>query len=282
MRSHPNDLSGMQAAVMASFDHAISTDDKPQHDRCPVGVNSWCFYQRALATGQQPGPHLTNVHTPLSAEVGERVKEVYARLAHKDLLRRCLKQKTQNANESLHSVIWSKCRKTRFVGLQRVLSATCTAVSQFNSGVQLTMQHLCDVMGIAPGVHMTASAEKADTMRLRGAKRQAKESTKTARLARKRARLAQAKSSQSDLCRRRILVWLKLWTQFCVVLFVVFFSNLMTSCIITENILGREICVILVLQLYYFCNYYRKCVFILSFSVLTYFIYAIQPNDEYH
>ena len=198
VRSHPNDLDGMQAAVMASFDHAISTDDEPNHDNCPVGVNSWCFYQKALATGQQPGPHRTNVHTPLSAEVGVHVKEVYARLAHKDLLRRCLKQKTQNANESLHSMIWSKCHKSGFVGLQRVLSATCTAVSQFNCGVELTMQHLCGVMGIPSGVHMSASSEKADAKRLRGADLHAMKSTKMARLARKRARLAEAERSKRD------------------------------------------------------------------------------------
>ena len=35
------------------------------------------FYQKALATGQEPGPHRTNVGTPLAPDVAEHVKEVY-------------------------------------------------------------------------------------------------------------------------------------------------------------------------------------------------------------
>ena len=61
VRDHPNDVSSMQSPILATFEHAISTDDNPQHDRCPVGVDSWCFYQKALATGQEPGPHRVNV-----------------------------------------------------------------------------------------------------------------------------------------------------------------------------------------------------------------------------
>ena len=34
----------MTDAVFATFYHAISTDDDPQHDRCPAGAGSWCFF----------------------------------------------------------------------------------------------------------------------------------------------------------------------------------------------------------------------------------------------
>ena len=64
-----------------------------------------------------------NVGTPLSADVARHVKDVYTRLAHKDLMERCLLGKTQNSNERLHSKVWAKCPKTGFVGLQKVLSA---------------------------------------------------------------------------------------------------------------------------------------------------------------
>ena len=60
------------------------------------------------------------------------------------------------------------------------------------------MQHLCGVMGIPSGVHMSASSEKADAKRLRGADLHAMKSTKMARLARKRARLAEAERSKRD------------------------------------------------------------------------------------
>ena len=188
----------MQNAILASFNHCSSMDEKPQHDRCPVGARSWCFYQKALATGQEPGPHRTNGGTPLAPDVAEHVKEVYTRLAHVDLLKRCTLGKTQNANESLHSVVWSKCPKTTFVGLERVVSATCSAVSQFNAGSKVTMKNLCGVMQVPSGAHLLASAEKADRRRLLQAKRQTLAASKEARQARFVARTRAAAATSTD------------------------------------------------------------------------------------
>ena len=42
VRAHSGDL------VLASFYHAISTDDVPQHVRCPQGEDSWCFFPARL------------------------------------------------------------------------------------------------------------------------------------------------------------------------------------------------------------------------------------------
>ena len=46
VRALPGNYHKMHDAVWASFDHATSTEKKPQHDRCPVGADSWCFYQK--------------------------------------------------------------------------------------------------------------------------------------------------------------------------------------------------------------------------------------------
>ena len=192
VRAHPNDVDGMQDAVLATFEHSSSTDEKPQHSKCPVGADSWCFFQKARATGEEPGRHRVNIHTPLSADVAKHVKEVYTRLSHKDLLGRCKRGLTQNANESLHSMVWQKCPKTSFVGIERVVSATCGAVAEFNAGVAARMRHLCDVTEVPLGTHLQASAEKADSQRLSQAQRQAAASTKEARRARRIARVRAA------------------------------------------------------------------------------------------
>ena len=105
IRAHPHDLCAMTDAVFATLHHAVSTDLKPQHDRCPDGDGSWCFYKK-------------NVGTPLSAEVALYVKDIYGRLGHPDFLRRCLRGATQNNNEGLNSKIWANCPKTGFVGLE--------------------------------------------------------------------------------------------------------------------------------------------------------------------
>ena len=52
VRVNSNDLDAMRDAVLATFDHATSTDERPHRDRCPVGADSWCFYQKSLATGE--------------------------------------------------------------------------------------------------------------------------------------------------------------------------------------------------------------------------------------
>ncbi len=55
IRAHPNDLEAMKNAVFATFHHAISTDEKLDHDLCPKGNESWCFYQKAIAAGEVQG-----------------------------------------------------------------------------------------------------------------------------------------------------------------------------------------------------------------------------------
>ena len=120
------------------------------------------------------------------------------RLAHVDLLKRCTLGKTQNANESFHYVVWSKCPKMTLVGLQRVVSATCCAVSKFNAGIKVTMANLCEVMQVPPGAHLLASVEKADRLRLQQARRQTLAASKEARQARLVARTRAAAATSTD------------------------------------------------------------------------------------
>ena len=67
---------------------------------------------------------------------------VYERMSDTNLLSRMVKGKTQNANESLHSVIWSRCPKTVFVGVRRVCGAVASAIARFNEGTS----HIFQVM----------------------------------------------------------------------------------------------------------------------------------------
>ena len=188
IRSCTGDKDAMRSAVVASFFHAASTDEEPHHNHCPIGRNSWCFFQRALAKGEEPGYHRDKVGTPLAKDVAEKVKEVYVRLGHPDLLDRCLQGKTQNANESLHSKVWLKCPKTGFVGLMRVCAATCLAIAEFNQGIGSTVTRSYAIMGLQCGSRLKVSAAEADSRRLQESVRQVQASTMEARRARKVAR----------------------------------------------------------------------------------------------
>ncbi|KAL8592498.1 hypothetical protein ACOMHN_021440 [Nucella lapillus] len=153
----------MKKAVMASLHHCYSTDSKPRHELCPVGADSWCFYQTALAQHQVPGPHKTLIHTPLNHEkLHQHLKPVYERLTDTQLLSRCVSGKTQNSNECLHSLIWSRCAKDKFVSRRRVQFAVITAISEFNFG-PAAAQDTASFFGFHQGAHMKrlgASREK--------------------------------------------------------------------------------------------------------------------------
>ncbi|GFW72157.1 uncharacterized protein TNCV_4790441 [Trichonephila clavipes] len=108
------DVEAIKTVIYATLFHSISTDQKHQHFKCPSGKDSWGFFQDALARGEVPGSHLKHVNTPLKEAHLAKIMPIYQRLASNELLQRCLKCVTQNANENLHSIIWGKCvRKKR-------------------------------------------------------------------------------------------------------------------------------------------------------------------------
>ncbi|GFU72357.1 uncharacterized protein TNCV_933081 [Trichonephila clavipes] len=130
------DVEAMKTAIYATLFHSISADQKPQHFKCPTGKYSWCFFQAALARGEVPGSHVKHVKTPLKETHLAKIMPIYQRLASNELLQRCIRCVTQNANESLHSIIWGKCSKETSVTLRRVTIAIYDAVCEFNFGTK--------------------------------------------------------------------------------------------------------------------------------------------------
>lgn len=52
----------MKKAIMATYNHIISTDDNSKHDNCPADVDSWCKWKQAEALGTRSGAHPTPLH----------------------------------------------------------------------------------------------------------------------------------------------------------------------------------------------------------------------------
>ena len=100
-----NNVDQMKSDILATLHHCVSTDAKPRHLKCPKGPESWCFFNRALAKSETPGSHNKHVKTPITETVLRYIAPVYQRLACKDLLERCAKGLTHNANESLNGII---------------------------------------------------------------------------------------------------------------------------------------------------------------------------------
>lgn len=159
IKDNAPDIDKMKTAALASLYHCMSTDDKPQHSKCPEGSTSWCFYQRAIALKEPPKTH-SSMKTVLSQRVVSEILPVYQRLLSTELLSRCISAKTQNANESLHSCIWSKCPKEVFVSKKRLELSVISAVGEFNLGCAATLQiNNCEVE------NSRAIAEKRDKRR---------------------------------------------------------------------------------------------------------------------
>ncbi|GFW31095.1 uncharacterized protein TNCV_2576771 [Trichonephila clavipes] len=141
----------MKTEIYATLLHSISTDAKPQHSKCPAGENSWCFYQSAIANGEKPNNHKLNVGTPINEKFLPKILPIYQRLASNELLERCIRCGTQNANESLHSMIWAKCPKGFFVNKRRVKRAVTEAVCEYNKGTVRPIVETQKALGVATG-----------------------------------------------------------------------------------------------------------------------------------
>lgn len=122
----------MKNEIWATFFHKCSTDQKPQHQNCPVGEDSWCKWRKAEAAGELRNFH--HVKPALTAEVQEVIKPIYKDLTKDDLLIRCLGAETQNNNESINSLIWTFAPKHLHSGTKVVEIATFLAVIIFNEG----------------------------------------------------------------------------------------------------------------------------------------------------
>lgn len=105
--NNSNNVAAMQRVVMASYHHVTSTDKDPHHDLCPEGADSWCCHYVSKSDGVPPAKHRYN----LPGYAAEALLPVYERLSQASLLQCCLGAKIQNASESFHSVLWSRCPK---------------------------------------------------------------------------------------------------------------------------------------------------------------------------
>ena len=118
-----SDTNEMSKAIWASYLHAISTDEEPRHHLCPASADSWCFYRRAEFNPDEPRrkhSEKPGYFTKIPKKNRIHIANVYDDLTSRDLLSKCLKGRTQNANESLHSKVWQKVAKHKFAGKRRV------------------------------------------------------------------------------------------------------------------------------------------------------------------
>ena len=85
---------------------------------------------------------------PLPVAVVDYIKPVFISLSSVTLLQQTRRALTQNANESLHHLIWSLAPKEQHNSNAEVSLAIELAVMRFNRGLSVSYQRLCSMLGI--------------------------------------------------------------------------------------------------------------------------------------
>lgn len=162
MISNLGDPKAIKTSIFATLDHCHSTDNEPRHQNCPEGENSWSFFQKDKANNKVPRKHKDAIKTTINRTVYNHGLPLYHRLLTDNLLNRCSCGQMQNANESLHGLIWSKCPKSMFLSKRKIETLVSEGVSPYNEGYLITMTNLYTTTRISPGSYTVYHAKEKD------------------------------------------------------------------------------------------------------------------------
>jgi len=190
IRRNPDSIEKMYNDIWATYFHYASTDKHPQHEKCPVGNDSWCEWQKALAALPETSSRKNNIpgfvqsYKSLPEDVLQAIKPIYEDLSKEELLQRCLGGFTQNNNESYNQLIWKISPKHLPGGILPVQIAAYAAACIFNEG-NVAILKMLETLGVSCGHHAHAYIAKADEQRISIAEQRALNTSKEERIARR-------------------------------------------------------------------------------------------------
>ena len=166
IRKNKGNTGKIQEAIWAIYHHMLKGPETEsldeQHTFCPKTDDTWCRYQKDVVMGENS--YTQNRCLPYVFR--EELKPIFDRLSSQVLLSGCEQGLTQNANESLNGLLWSKCQKRIFCGRERFTVAVCNAVTKFNEGGK-GCKRLIKSMHLETGLNVIKGLQKIDKIRLR-------------------------------------------------------------------------------------------------------------------
>ncbi|XP_036148055.1 uncharacterized protein LOC118647367 [Monomorium pharaonis] len=194
IRRNCDSTNKMRDAIWATYYHYSSTDEHPQHSKCPTGVDSWCAWQCASAKGELAS--FKHDYNALPKDVLDAIEPIYKDLSKQELLERCVGGFNQNNNESYNQLIWKISPKIIPSGLKPIELAAYTSACIFNEGSKTLLQ-MFEAMGVhsGPNAHQYVITEDANRMRI--ADDRALQSTREARMLRRQQQLDILEASTS-------------------------------------------------------------------------------------
>nr|XP_012230478.1 PREDICTED: uncharacterized protein LOC105676856 [Linepithema humile] len=184
IRRNHDSVQKMRDAIWGTLYHKLSTDEKPQHDKCPSGEDSWCSWQKAKAENKL---HEYKHKPALPDEVFEAIKPIYEKLSSDDLLERCIGGFTQNSNESFNALVWSMAPKAVSSGKIVLDTVANLAVCTYNDGISSIMQ-VMKLLGLTIGHNCYNYCLETDARRIKFSELSLSDAAKEARTSLKSAR----------------------------------------------------------------------------------------------
>jgi len=182
IRRNCESVKNMHNAIWATYYHYCSTDESPQHEKCPIGPESWCCWQRSAAANELSS--FKHDYQPLPQDVTKAVHPIYTDLSNEKLLERCIGGFTQNNNESYNQLIWKITLKIVPCGSKIVEMAAYITAGVFNEGTASLLYYM-SAIGLSLGPIAYSFAEKEDAQRVMISDRRAHESTREGRMVRR-------------------------------------------------------------------------------------------------
>lgn len=181
IRRNPYSIKNMKNEIWATLFHKMSTDEKPQHEKCS---ENWCSWKKANAENALDAYHHNQ---PMSEEVYQAIKPIYMELSRDELLERCLGAYTQNNNESFNATVWSLAPKAYSSGKTVLDIATDIAVCIFNGGLTNVLQ-IFKILEVEIGVQLYNFCIESDAKRITHAEKSLSDAAKSARALQKSTR----------------------------------------------------------------------------------------------
>ncbi|GFS96101.1 uncharacterized protein TNCV_3309181 [Trichonephila clavipes] len=169
----------MKRAIWATNFHKASTDAYPQHGLCPTNQDTCYEYNRAITTGE-----VYKHKNTLPSELINCIKNVYRELSTANHLAKCLHGKTQNCNESVNRITWSRIPKNVFVQLGTLKTGILEVIASYTQG-NITKCHVIETLGLFPCFYTARAMKAADRERLRKANYDILQNSKEARVKRR-------------------------------------------------------------------------------------------------
>ena len=156
IRKNSGQLYPMKKAIGAILFHC--TDIKNQelrHRMCPRDEETWCKYQLDKLKGTKT--YKDKISIPYY--IHNIIKPIFKDLSNDELLMKCLHGQTQNTNEALNSIIWTRCPKNVFVNRSTLEIGVNSAIIHFNNG-SIGVTEVFNHFGLSGDVTVKKSQER--------------------------------------------------------------------------------------------------------------------------